>query len=341
MLSHGMPSESDYSKLTARKAYVHRHHPHAIFIQEASLGDVMQREAAPSLSGYTTYVHHVRNGLIVYIHFSMPHRLLRCFAHADMTFQLFEVTVGDGKLKLCNVYSAPGKINLPVLLVPTDRGMIYMGDFNARHPALGDVFPTPNCSGVLLLSYIHCYRLTRWDTGEATHARGGTLDHILTSGLVASRVSCHSIPFLFSDHIALSLQYSILTRPSLPHHHTRISIPPKYCPTYASHITSLLPTFDFLSPDNLYNSLINVTYDFYSRYIIRPHIQRRPMVHTWTLDNRIAKAERTAADAGLAFQRQPTPNRLRQYQVARDDLIALQKCAYTESRQKYTDNINH
>ncbi len=245
-----------YSKLTALKTYVYRHHPQVIFIQEAFAGGARPGEAAPSLSGYVSYVHHARNGLIAYIHSSMPHRLLRCSAHADMTFQLFEVTVGDGKLRLCNVYSAPGVINLPALPIPTDRGMIYMGDFNARHPALGDASPTPNRRGLPLLNYIRRYRLTRWDTGGATHARGGTIDHILTSGLVASRVSCHSIPSLFSDHVALSLQYSLSTRPTLPHHRIHISIPPKYCPTYVSYISCLLPTFDFLSPDNLYNSLV-------------------------------------------------------------------------------------
>lgn len=46
-----------------------------------------------------------------------------------MTFQLFEVTVGDGKLRLCNVDSAPGVIDLPALPRPTDRGIVYMGGF--------------------------------------------------------------------------------------------------------------------------------------------------------------------------------------------------------------------
>ena len=330
-----------HSKLTALRAYVYRHHPQVIFIQEAFVGGALPGEAAPSLSDYTSYIHHARNGLVAYIHSSIPHRLLRCSTDVDMTFQLFEVTVGDAKLRLCNVYSAPGVINLPALPTPTDRGMIYMGDFNARHPALGDASPVPNRNGLPLLNYIHRYHLTRWDTGGATHARGGTLDHVLTSGLVASRVSCHSIPSLFSDHIAVSLQYSLPTRPPLLHRRTRISIPPKYCPPYVSYISSLLPTFDFFSPDSLYTSLVKATHDFYNHYVLRPHIQRRPAAHAWTLDHRVAEAERTAADAGLAFQRQPTPERLRQYQVARDGLTTLQQSVYTESWQKLTDSINH
>ncbi|XP_064120218.1 uncharacterized protein LOC135224825 [Macrobrachium nipponense] len=101
-----------------------------------------------------------------------------------------------------------------------------MGDFNARHPDLGDVSPIPNRSGVPLLNYIHRYHLNRWD--------------------------------------------------------------------------------------------IDLT--------IKSHI----VAHAWTLDQRIMQAERVAADAGLAFQTQPTPNHLLQYQQARDDLVALQKCVYTE-----------
>jgi len=193
----------------------------------------------------------------------MPHQLLRCSVSIDMTFQLFEVTVGDGKLRLCNVYSAPGVINLPALPTPTDHGIVYMGDFNARHPGLGDISPTPNRNGPPLLNYIRRHHLTHWNTGGATHVRGGTVDHIITYGLVASHVSCSSIPSLFSDHIALGLQYSLPTQTSLPHQRARISIPPKYCPTYVSYITSLLPTFDLLSPENLYNSLVKATHDFF------------------------------------------------------------------------------
>ena len=329
-------------KLTALKTYVYRHHPQIIFIQEAFIGGGAPGEEAPPLSGYTSYVHYTRNSLITYIHSSLPHKLLRCSRHPDMTFQLFEVAAGNGKLRVCNVYSAPGLIHLPALPTPTDNGMIYMGDFNARHPALGDAAAIPNRSGTPLLNYINRYRLTRWDTGGATHSRGGTLDHILTSGLVASRVRCHSIPSLFSDHLAISLQYSLPSHPTPPHHHrTRISIPPKYCPTYISYISDLLHTFDLLSPETLYTSLVDATHNFFTRYVTKPHIRRHPAARTWTLDQRIAEAERIAADSGHAFQRQPTPDHLHQYQLARDDLITLQHCVQTESWQKYTDSINH
>lgn len=173
-----------------------------------------------------------------------------------MTFQLFEVTVGAVRLQLCNVYSAPGRINLNDLPPSSLHGMIYMGDFNARHPALGDVSPTPNRGGLPLLEYIRRHHLTHWPIGGATHIRGGTLDHIITSGLVASQVKCFSIPTLFSDHVAIGLQYSLPLTPSPPHTRLRITIPPKYCPTYVSYISDLLPTFDLQSPENLYSSLV-------------------------------------------------------------------------------------
>ena len=111
MLSHGMPLESDTTPNSLHfKAYVYRHHPHVIYIHEAFLGGVLQREAAPSLSGYTTYVHHARNGLIAYIHSSMSHRLLRCSAnfvcHLCDTNWSGEMSTrsGDHKLKYLHFY---------------------------------------------------------------------------------------------------------------------------------------------------------------------------------------------------------------------------------------------
>ena len=109
----------------------------------------------------------------------------------------------DGVLQLCNVYSAPAKLNPEALPPPTVRGMVYMGDFNAWHPDLCDLSGSHNRNGVRLLSYLHRHYLTRWDTGGATHFHGDTLDHVLTSGLMASRVLCSSVPAVFSDHVAL------------------------------------------------------------------------------------------------------------------------------------------
>ena len=329
-----------FPKLTSLKTYISHHHPDVIFIQEAFVGGRVP-EDAPPLPGFVSYVHHVRNGLVSYIHSSIPHRLLRCSTDADMTFQLFEISVGDGKLQLCNVYSAPGRINLPALPAAAPHGMIYMGDFNARHPALGDVSITPNRGGLPLLEHIRRYHLTHWPTGGATHTRGGTLDHIITSGLVASHVKCFSIRTLFSDHIALGLLYSLPSGPSPPHTRLRISIPPKYCPNYISYISSLLPVFDFQSPDSLYSSLVASTHEFYAKYVTRSHVTKSRGTYAWTLNQRILQAERKAVADGLAFQEQPTPARLLQYQTSRDSLVALQQCAHTESWRKYTDSINH
>lgn len=61
----------------------------------------------------------------------------------------------------------------------------------------------PNRNGYRLLDYIRRYQLTRWGTSGVTHSLGGTLDHIPTSGPVASRVTYSSVPVLFSDHVAL------------------------------------------------------------------------------------------------------------------------------------------
>lgn len=328
-------------KQSALKGYVYQHHPDLIFIQEAFVGHpVAQWGPAPPLSGYTPYVHHARNGLITYVHSAIPHRLLRCSTHDDTTFQLLEVAVGAGTIWLCNVYAAPGRIDTAVLPTPTVRGTIYMGDFNARHPALGDFSLAPNRNGTRLEEWLRRYRLTRWDTGGATHSRGGTLDHILTHGLVASSVRCSSVPTLFSDHLALTLHYSLPAAPPHLHRRTRINIPPKYCPTYISYMSSLLPTFNLTSPDQLYSSIVTSTHAFYDRYVRRPHIKRRTDTPAWTLDHRIAQAERKAKEDGLSFQSHPSPESLQKYQSSRDELVVLQKCVLTESWHQFTSSIN-
>ncbi|XP_076044779.1 uncharacterized protein LOC143027381 [Oratosquilla oratoria] len=331
----------DYMRLAALKGYIYKNNPTVIFIQEAFVGPLLGERQAPTLSGYVSYVHPVRNGLITYVHSSIPHQLLRTSIDANMTYQLLEVAIGHDKLRLCNVYSAPGRINLAALPLPTLRGVIYMGDFNARHPDLGDTSPIPNRNGPRLLDYVRRYRLTRWDTGGATHSRGGTLDYIFTSGLVASRVECFPIPVLFSDHIALGLHYTVPATPSSSYARTCIRIPPKYCPTYISYMTTLLPTFNIHSPDELYSSLVKSTHNFYTRYVTRPHLTRSPRPRTTSLNDRVLQAERKAMEHGLTFQRQPSPAHLQQYQTSRDELIGLQQCAQTDSWHALTDSINH
>lgn len=333
---------TNWAKLTALKGYLQSHHPDLIFIQEAFVGNALPMEAAPSLSGYVSYIHRVRHGLVTYIHSSVQHRLLRNSVDDSTTFQLFEVTVGGSSIRLCNVYSAPGGMHPTTFPAPTIHGIAYIGDFNARHPSFGDLSGTVNRNGTRLLEYIRRNGLTRWDTAGATHARGGTLDHILTCGLVPSQVRCASVPALFSDHIGLSLHYSLPAAPAASAYtRTRVVIPPKYRPTYISYMTALLPTLDLHCPETLYSSLVDATHTFYAQYISRPHLRRRTAAPTWTLDNRIAQAKRKAMQDGLAFQRQPNPQTLHQYQVSRDDMVALQRCVLKDSWHRLTDSINH
>ena len=138
-------------------------------------------------------------------------------------------------------------------------------------------------------------RYRRWDTGRATHSRGGILDNILIHGLVASKVKCSSVPTLFSDHLAFVLQYSLpATHPHL-HRRTRINILSKYCPTYISCMLSLLPIFNLTSPDLLYWSIVASTHVFFDRYI-RKH---RTKAQAWILDHHIAQAENKAKEDGI------------------------------------------
>lgn len=91
-----------------------------------------------------SYVHYARNGLVTYVHSSVQHQLLQTSTDDYTTFQLIEVIIGSGRIRLCNVYAAPGRLNVAAIPSPGDRCMVHMGDFNARHPALGDCSGTEN-----------------------------------------------------------------------------------------------------------------------------------------------------------------------------------------------------
>ncbi|MPC53281.1 hypothetical protein E2C01_047170 [Portunus trituberculatus] len=96
-------SISSVSSLTERletfvahfeNAYVYRHHPQAVFIQEAFVGPHEFRRP-PILSGFNFYLHLVRNGLVAYFHSSLQHKFLCNSNDAETTFQLFEVATGN------------------------------------------------------------------------------------------------------------------------------------------------------------------------------------------------------------------------------------------------------
>ncbi|MPC47626.1 hypothetical protein E2C01_041378 [Portunus trituberculatus] len=107
---------------------------------------------------------------------SEPHpRLLVSSNDPDTIFQFLKMTVGLGTVRLCNVYSAPVGLIIHVLPTPLDCGIIYIGDFNARHPELRAISQTPKRNGVQLLRYMRRYHLTRWDCDGATHSRGGLM----------------------------------------------------------------------------------------------------------------------------------------------------------------------
>lgn len=138
------------------------------------------------------------------------------------------------------------------------HGMIYMGDFNARHPDLGDVSPNPNRNGLPLLEYIRRHRLTYWPIGGATHIRGGTLDHIITSGLVASKVKCSSVTTLFSDHVAISLMYTLSNdRPS---------------PLHTRLVQRMFPTFPILCQHLIYSPLKICTLQLLPQHMNFTHV---------------------------------------------------------------------
>lgn len=73
----------------------------------------------------------------------------------------------------------------------------------------------------------------------------------------------------------------------------------------------LLFTFDRHCPEKLCSSLVDSTHAFYTKYVSKPHII------------------------------QPSPDTLHQYQLSREDIVALQSCVQSDSWHELTKSINH
>ena len=99
------------------------------------------------------------HGLLTYMHYSLPYRLIQTSTDSDMILKLFEISHGHGVLRLCNVYSSPAKHTLWALSPLTVRGIMYMGEFNTWHLDLGDPSASSNHNCSCLLAYIRRHRL--------------------------------------------------------------------------------------------------------------------------------------------------------------------------------------
>ncbi|KAG7178277.1 hypothetical protein Hamer_G023627, partial [Homarus americanus] len=164
--------------------------------------------------------------------------------------------------------------------------MIYMGDFNTRYPELWVLSPNPNQNGIRLLEHIFRHQLSRRDNGSATHSRGGTLDHIIISGLVASHVNIFIHPYILLRPRRTQLPLLTPSWTSPIPSHIRLCIPPRNCPTCISYMSNLLPAFDLKSPEKSYSSLVNSTHNFHSHYVSRPHIKRRSEAYLMNVSSR-------------------------------------------------------
>lgn len=124
-----------------------------------------------------------------------------------------------------------------------DHSTVYMGDFNARQPALR------NCPNTVVAHKSCCScvahnHLTQWDTGDM-HSLGGILDHILTDSqhlrsgahlyLVFSRIT---LPSTFSNQSVLSIHLPINVPISVSHQITGLAIFPTCLISFSTLISS-------------------------------------------------------------------------------------------------------
>lgn len=162
-----------------------------------------------------------------------------------------------------NVYFALERIYLAALPPPTLGGMICM-------------------TSILSILTSATYHQSQTGMARVSSNTSDTTDFLariqmepLSSMDVASCVRSYSIPVFFSDHVALSLRYSLPATPSFSYTCNRINILSKYCPTYVSYMTSVFPTLSTESSDALYSSLVSLTHNFSTRNISRSHIAFR------------------------------------------------------------------
>lgn len=62
--------------------------------------------------------------------------------------------------------------------------------------------------------------------------------------------------------------------------------------------------------------------------------------HTWTLDSRLAEAERKVEEDEPSYQRRPTPDTLQQFQTSNNALDALERSVQADATHKFTNSIN-
>ena len=304
---------------------------------------VTRNKKPPNFSGYNHYVSDLSNGLVMYVHNSIPHKLIDTSRDTDNQFQVVQINVNNSSFYVCNTYIRKDKMNCNKLPQPGNKGFFYVGDLNARHPNFGDNVSVPSTNGNKLLKFVHSQSLTVYPIPEPTHVMGGHLDYSIGVNVAHNNVKPpHIVKELMSDHFAILTEYTITVVDTVPHQRKKLIIPTKHHGPFLHHLTSWYENYTPLDVSTFYNDLVNFTQEFYDVHIKKnnrkkPTPPKRP---EWTQDGRLETQRLNVIGLADIYRRDRTAEALKEFLDANREYKDLANQLRSQNWGEFLKDIN-
>lgn len=300
-------------------------------------------KSVPNIPGYYSHYCPNGNGLVTYFHHTVPHTLLSSSTDADNQFQLFQIPVNDGFIHICNTYIRGDKLKCHLLPTPRNKSIFYIGDFNARHPQLGDTRNRTTVNGNALLAFITTYDLTAKIPSQPTHLLGGYIDYSINSGVIQQNVTVDTVDDLVSDHFALLTTYTVPVDTHTSHLRPKVTIPRKYSGIYVEHLSHWFSTYTPQDVPSFYADLVAFTTKFHNYYVLKTHRRKKAPSSTrprWTLDERLEVAKGKVSDLAQQYRRTQTSDDLFAFLTAVKTYRDLKGTVRKQDWENFLQNIN-
>lgn len=322
--------------------YIANENPDVICLQEPFPAHSKDK-LVPPITGYIPHFTPNGNGLVTYVHHSIPHTLIRSSTDLDNQYQLFRLPVNNGHLYICNTYIRGNKFRHTVLPTPQDKSIFYVGDFNARHPQLGDTRGRTTVNGTRLLNFVTTFDLNVQLPAHPTHFQGGYLDYSINSGVIPHNVEVATVDELSSDHFALLTTYTLPADSHTPHNRPRISIPSKYSGIFIDELSRWYSTYSPQDVSSFYADLVNFTTTFHNYYVLKTHRRRKNTATkrtTWALDDRLEAESIRLNQLAERSQQTGSPDDLLNYINAVSTFRELKGSVRREHWEGFLQEIN-
>ena len=308
-----------------------------ICLQEPVPSITKNKKAVPKISGYHHYQCTLGNGLLTYIKRDIPHCLVKTSNDKNSQYQVFSININGDALYICNTYIAPCQFN-PKMLPPTRRGgIIYMGDFNARHTNFGD--DRNNRNGGLLSTFVQDNHLQVYPTDVQTHILGGRLDYSMGFGVAHSNVKTKLVDELISDHFAVITEYCVTEINIANHPRQKIDIPSFYTEHFLQLAAEWYETYTPVTVTAFYRDLVEFIKQYHEKYVLwwrNRKIKKKgqngqEMKHlpNWVEDPRLEPLRDNVLQLAQTYKNNKTPDNLHAFLTA------------TRTFREYKDSIRN